>query len=333
MSAPTDVAARPEGGRRARRVAAIDCGTNSVRLLIAEDAAPRFAVVARDLRLTRLGQGVDATGRFAPDALARTLDAVAEFAAAIEAAGVDSIRFVATSAARDASNREEFFAGVRDRLGVEAEIISGDEEARLSFTGALAVAEHVEWPVLVVDIGGGSTELVLGGPDADGVPGVLAARSLDMGSVRMRERLLQSDPPTLVQIAQASGFVDGLIDGSGVPVEQARTFIGVGGTATSLSAINLGLERYDTDAVDGSVIERDEVRTLSDRLLTMSVAEVLEIPTMQPGRADVICAGALIASTLSARVKADLRVSEADILDGIVLALLRTPENFSGFDE
>lgn len=307
------------------RVAAIDCGTNSVRMLIAEAAEPRFTALDRELRITRLGKGVDATGAFDPAALQRTLDAVAEYGEIIRGAHVDRVRFVATSAARDAANRDEFFAGVRERVGVDAEIISGDEEARLSFTGALAVAEHVEWPVLVIDIGGGSTELVLGDRDASGEVQVLAARSLDIGSVRMRERLLTSDPPKLVEIAAAAGFVDGLVDASGVAVDRAKTFIGVGGTVTALSAINMGLERYDSDAVHGSVIETDEVRTLAERLLEMPVSEVLEIPTMVPGRADVICAGALIASTISARVPAPLRVSEADILDGIVLDLLARP--------
>ena len=180
------------------RVAAIDCGTNSVRLLIAEGTDAGFVDLDRDLHLTRLGQGVDATGRFAPDALARTLDAVADFGARIRAAGAERVRFVATSAARDAANRDEFFVGVRERVGVEAEIITGDEEARLSFTGALSVARDVEWPVLIMDIGGGSTELVLGRPDASGAVAVEAARSLDVGSVRLRERFLASDrpPPT-----------------------------------------------------------------------------------------------------------------------------------------
>ncbi len=312
-----------------RRVAAIDCGTNSVRLLVAEavDAAgagaSTFVEVDRDLHLTRLGQGVDATGRFDPQALARTLDAVADFAARIRRAGADGVRFVATSAARDASNRAEFFAGVRDRVGVDAEIISGDEEARLSFAGALSVARDVAWPVLVMDIGGGSTELVLGEPDAAGAPVVRAARSLDVGSVRLRERFLHADPPTAEQVAAASGHVDALIAASGVDVGAARTWIGVGGTATSLAAIDLGLTAYDRSRVDGATLTRDAVGALAARLLGSPVAEVLRLPTMQPKRADVICAGALIAARVAAACGVDLRVSEADILDGIVLDLLR----------
>ena len=308
-----------------RRVAAIDCGTNSVRLLIGQAAESGFSEVDRDLHLTRLGQGVDATGMFAPEALARTLDAVADFGGRIRAAGADRVRFVATSAARDASNRDEFFAGVRERVGVDAEIISGDEEARLSFTGALSVASDVEWPVLVMDIGGGSTELVLGRPDADGALTIVAGRSLDVGSVRLRERFLHSDPPTPAEVAQAASYVDALIDASGVPVEQARAWIGVGGTATALSAINLGLASYDRARVQGSTMTREQVQAMAPRLLGMPVADVLLIPTMQPGRADVICGGALIAARVGERCPVDLRVSEADILDGVVMDLLARP--------
>ena len=304
------------------RAAAIDCGTNSVRLLIAEEGPAGLLEVDRALHLTRLGQGVDATGRFAPEALARTLDAVADFAARLRRHGAERVRFVATSAARDASNREEFFAGVRELLGVEAEIISGDEEARLSFAGALSVARDVAWPVLVMDIGGGSTELVLGESDAAGAPVVRAARSLDVGSVRLRERFLHSDPPAPEQVAAASAHVDDLIAHSGVDVAAARTWIGVGGTATSLAAIALGLPVYDRARVDGATIARADLQALAALLLALPVAEVLQFPTMQPKRADVICAGALIAARAGVVCPVDLRVSEADILDGIVLDLL-----------
>lgn len=305
-----------------RRVAAIDCGTNSVRLLIAQEGGVPFTEVERALHLTRLGQGVDATGRFADDALERTMEAVDDFAGRIKAAGVDATRFVATSAARDASNRDEFFAGVRNRLGIDAEIISGDEEARLSFTGALAASGEVRWPVLVMDIGGGSTELVLGVQGPDGAPHIVSACSMDIGSVRLRERFLLSDPPTAAQVAAASGYVDGLLDGCGVNVGAAATWIGVGGTATTLSAINLGLTGYDRRAVHGSSVARDEVQELARRLLSMPVTRVLEIPSMQPKRADVVCAGALIAAQVGVRVPVALRVSEADILDGVALDLL-----------
>lgn len=304
------------------RVAAIDCGTNSIRLLVAEraDAAasgPGFVELDRQLRLTRLGQGVDATGEFHPDALTRTLDACSEYAGVLSSHGVDRLRFVATSAARDAGNREEFYAGVRERLGVTPDIIRGDEEAQLSFDGALAAVPDAAMPSLVMDIGGGSTELVLG--QAGRVRGV----SLDMGSVRLRERFLDSDPPSVDEVAEASEFVDDLLDASGIDFAAARTWLGVGGTATSLSAIVQGLEVYDRARVHGSRVSRDDLAALSWRLLGLPVEQVLAIPTMVPGRADVICAGALICARVGARMGVDLTVSEADILDGLVLGLLR----------
>lgn len=303
-------------------VAAIDCGTNSVRLLVARgDGSGPFTEVARELYLTRLGQGVDATGEFAPEALDRTLAALDDFAGRIADASAERVRFVATSAARDAGNRDAFFEGVRQRLGVDAEIISGDEEARLSFVGALSAAASVTAPALVMDIGGGSTELVLG-TLSGGRPEVTAARSLDMGSVRVRERFLHSDPPTAEEIAAATAFVDALIDDSGVDVAAARTWFGVGGTATSLAAIVQGLTTYDRRAVHGSTVTHDELDAVTARLLSTPVAEVLTIPSLQPKRADVICAGALIAARVGARVEAPLSVSESDILDGLVLDLL-----------
>lgn len=303
------------------RVAAVDCGTNSIRLLVAEgDGAGGFIELERTLRITRLGQGVDATGAFHPDALARTLAACDEYAAIIAGHGVERLRFVATSAARDAANREAFFTGVRERLGVDAEVIAGAEEARLSFDGAVGAVRTSAQPTLVMDIGGGSTELVLGGPDGGSaeVQGV----SLDMGSVRLRERFLAGDPPTASEVDAARAFVDGLLEGCGLDLASARSWVGVGGTATSLSAIAQGLDAYDRARVHGSVLPRAQVDALAARLLTEPVAQVLRIPTMVPGRADVICAGALICARVAARVGVDLTVSEADILDGVVAGLL-----------
>ncbi|WP_415106848.1 exopolyphosphatase [Micropruina sp.] len=304
------------------KVAAIDCGTNSVRLLVAE-AGPDGGLVdlERRLILTRLGQGVDATGRFHPDALARTLDAFAEYAGVIRALGAERVRLVATSAARDASNRDEFFAGARELLGIDAEIISGDEEAALSFRGALTALPDVATPALVMDIGGGSTELVLGSGGA--TPRIDHGVSLDIGSVRVRERFLAGDPPSADQIAEASAYIDSLLDGSGVPFADVVTWIGVGGTATSLSAVNQRLPEYDRTKVHASTITRDDLAALTQRLLAASVAEVRELPSMHPKRADVICAGALIADRVGRRVSVDLTVSESDILDGIALGLLQ----------
>ena len=303
------------------RVAAIDCGTNSVRLLVAEAADEgRLVDLDRRLILTRLGQGVDATGRFHPDALARTLDAFAEYADVIAQLGVDRVRLVATSAARDASNRDEFFAGARERLGVEAEIISGDEEARLSFTGALTALPDVAAPVLVIDIGGGSTELIVGSGGA--TPHIDHGLSLDIGSVRVRERFLAGDPPTTEQVNAASAYIDSLLDGSGVDFDSIATWIGVGGTATSLSALNQRLPAYDRTKVHGSSMSRVELHTLTHDLLTSTVEQVKALPSMHPKRADVICAGALIAARIGARMPVDLTISESDILDGIALGLL-----------
>ena len=299
-------------------VAAVDCGTNSVRLLVCRAHADgRLDEVDRRLYLTRLGQGVDATGAFAPDALARTMDAMADFGAELDSLGVGKRRVVATSAARDAANSEEFFAGARLRLGVEAEIISGEQEALLSFTGATAALPDLVPPVLVMDIGGGSTELILGSEGR-----LEHAVSLDIGSVRVRERFLHSDPPDAAEVAEASAFIDELLDGCGIDFSAPTTWVGVGGTVTSLSALVQGLPVYDRAAVHRSRLGREELFAFAADLLAMPISRVAEFPTMVPGRADVICAGALVCERVGRRVAGDLIVSEADILDGMVAGLL-----------
>ncbi|MFZ1411187.1 MAG: Ppx/GppA phosphatase family protein [Micropruina sp.] len=303
------------------RVAAIDCGTNSVRLLVADADGRGLTDVERRLHLTRLGQGVDASGQFHPDALARTLAAVADFAGQIAELGVQRVRMVATSAARDATNRDEFFAGVRERLGVEAEIISGEEEARLSFLGAVT-AVAFEPPALVMDIGGGSTELVRGRLDASGQVQIEQGISLDVGSVRFRERFLASDPPTAAEVGRAQAHLGSLLDECGIDFAGIGSWIGVGGTVTSLSALHQRLPEYQRAKVHGSVLPRSGLSELTAALLASSVAQVRTLPSMHPQRADVICAGALIADAVAARVGRDLVVSESDILDGIALGLL-----------
>lgn len=296
--------------------AAIDCGTNSVRLLVAGKDAAGLREVDRRLHLTRLGQGVDATGRFHPEALQRTLAAMADFGAELDDLGVTRRRVVATSAARDAANSEDFFAGVLSRVGVPAEIIAGEEEARLSYLGAALALPGVATPLLVVDIGGGSTELVLG------VNGeVLRAVSLNMGSVRLRERFLHDDPPRPDQVAAAREFVNQLLDQSGIDFDQVAAWVGVGGTATSLSALVQRLPTYDRALVHGSVLGSAELAALTDQLLRQPVVEVAKLPTMVPGRADVICGGALILSAIAQRMQREVQVSEADILDGLVAEL------------
>ncbi|MGY4721542.1 Ppx/GppA phosphatase family protein [Naumannella cuiyingiana] len=306
----------------AERVAAIDCGTNSIRLLVAEpgeDGAP--VELHRQLELVRLGQGVDATGEFAPDALARTLAATGEYAEIVAGFGVpvQRTRFVATSAARDARNREEFFAGVRERLGVEAEIISGEEEARLSFAGAIAGAAQVRDPTLVADIGGGSTELVLGRAGR-----VEQAVSLDIGSVRLRERLMPGNPPTPDEIAAAEAEVDAQLDGADIDLGAARTWLGVAGTATSVAALAMGLGSYDRSRVHGAQISVERLHLVCREIETSTIADLIDRGPIPPRRAEVLAGGALILDRLARRVGTDtLRVSESDILDGMVAALLR----------
>ncbi len=294
-------------------MAAIDCGTNTIKLLIGD--LPDVAV--REMRMVRLGAGVDATGRLSEEALARTFAAIDEYAALIAVHGCAEIRFCATSASRDASNAADFVAGVRERLGVEPEVVSGEEEAALAFDGALRNLRHApELPVLVVDIGGGSTELVLGSTRPD------SSDSLDIGSVRLHERHLLSDPPTAEEIAACAADIDGSLDRLTVPIDAAATVVGVAGTATSIGAGVLDLPAYDRSLIDQAVLPVAEVHRLAERLLAMSVAERLELPWLHPGRADVIGAGALILSRVLRRTSAEtMVVSEADILDGIAWSM------------
>lgn len=309
-------------------VAAIDCGTNSIRLLIADaDGTGGLLERERRLEIVRLGQGIDATGEFHPDALRRTFEAVDEYAAIIAAHDVrpDAIHFVATSASRDARNRDAFFAGVESRLGVRPDVISGATEARLSFVGALSQLpggrEAYPEPILVVDIGGGSTELVIG--HADGT--IVAAVSLDMGSVRITERFFTSSPPGLHQLTTAMQFVDGLLASAPIDLGSVRTWVGVAGTATTLAAVQLNLASYDRTQVHGAVIDTRSLHRLLDRLGALSAEQIRRIPSMHPGRADVITGGAVIADRIGRRVGTDRwLVSESDILDGIALDLLRT---------
>lgn len=305
------------------RVAAIDCGTNSIRLLVGESGpGGELVELVRRTEIVRLGQGVDATGEFHPDALRRTFAATEEYARSITAAGVgaDRIHFVATSAARDARNRQEFFDGIEARLGVVPDVITGDTEAQLSFTGALSRVRPEAEPVLVMDIGGGSTELIVGGATGE----LRSAISLDIGSVRLTERFLKVNPPAADDIAAATAYIDGLLDQAGVDFAAVGTWIGVAGTATTLAGVLLGLERYDRKQVHGAALGVAAIAEMLDRLSSMTVAQIRELPSMHPGRADVITAGALIADRVAARMSVrELIVSESDILDGIALELLQ----------
>jgi exopolyphosphatase / guanosine-5'-triphosphate,3'-diphosphate pyrophosphatase len=305
-------------------VAVVDCGTNSIRLLIADPSTDGGLVERyRRTEIVRLGQSVDATGEFHPDALQRTFAAVDVYAELVRQAEVptDRISFVATSATRDARNREAFFTGVRERLGVTPEVISGDREARLSFTGALSGVRVEEEPVLVMDIGGGSTELIVGSALGE----MSHAVSLDIGSVRMTERFLKAGPPTPAALAAASAYIDDLLDGSGVDFGSVRTWIGVAGTATTLAGVYLGRPQYDRSQVHGLLLPAEQVAALFDRLRRSTVEQIRALPSMHPGRADVVTGGTLIATRVGRRTTAPgLLVSESDILDGIALELLHS---------
>lgn len=296
------------------RAAAIDCGTNSLRLLVLERCPDGSIVeVVRRLRLVRLGQGVDATGAFDPVALGRTFAALEEYARELASLEVRRVRFVATSAARDASNAAEFLAGVQERLGVPGEVITGAEEAALTFEGALAGVPDQAGPVLVTDIGGGSTELVIG------TDGIDRAVSVDMGSVRLRERFLIGDPPTRDQLAAAINFIDehlNLFD-----LAQVRGWIGVAGTVTSMAAVRLGLTEYDRAAVHGLTMTREDIEGVAGRLCSTPVADLVSA-ILPPLRAEVIAGGALICARIAARVGVPMVVSESDLLDRVARALL-----------
>jgi exopolyphosphatase / guanosine-5'-triphosphate,3'-diphosphate pyrophosphatase len=303
-------------------VAAVDCGTNSIRLLIAEPTGSGGLVDwERHTEIVRLGQGVDASGEFHPNALARTFTAVEGYAELIRQAGVpvDRIHFVATSATRDVRNREAFFDGVRQRLGVTPDVITGDREAQLSFTGALSRVRPEGEPVLVMDIGGGSTEFIVGSAAGE----MSFAISLDIGSVRITERFLKSSPPTAAELTAAAAYVDSLLESSTVDFGSVGTWIGVAGTATTLAGVYLELAEYDRERVHGSSIPLEDLTALLDRLSSMTADEIRALPSMHPGRADVITGGALIASRVAVHVPVpDMIVSESDILDGIALELL-----------
>ncbi|HXZ77397.1 MAG TPA: Ppx/GppA phosphatase family protein [Streptosporangiaceae bacterium] len=319
------------------RVAAIDCGTNSLRLLVADvdPAVGTLTDVDRRMEIVRLGQGVDATGRLAPAALARTLRALRSYEEIVEAAGASAVRMVATSATRDAANAADFVAGVREVLRVDPEVLSGDEEARLSFTGAttelaaaarpgvggegegggLAAAGPAAPPYLVADIGGGSTEFVLGDP-----PVVSGAVSVDIGCVRMTERHLRADPPTPAEVAAARADIGAALDvvAAKIAVADARTLVGLAGSVTTVAALALGLDAYDAGRIHHARIGAGQVQEQTARLLAMPQAERARLGVMHPGRVDVIGGGALVLEAIMTRFGfTEVLASEHDILDGI----------------
>jgi exopolyphosphatase/guanosine-5'-triphosphate,3'-diphosphate pyrophosphatase len=299
------------------RVAAVDCGTNSIRLLVADLDGPTKTDVHREMRVVRLGEGVDKTGRLSDAALERTRLALVDYAATCASVGVTRTRMVATSATRDASNRSAFIEIVTSTLGVEPEVVSGAEEAVLSFHGATAALSPADGPFLVMDIGGGSTEFVLG------TTSVEAALSVDIGCVRLTERHLLDDPPTAAQVEAARRDIDAALTRvlEAVPAAQARTAVGLAGSVTTLAALALGLEAYDPEQIHLSRLSVEQVSALTTSLLAMTRGERAALPVMHPGRVDVIGGGALVLEMAMQRLSVrEVLVSEADILDGIAVS-------------
>lgn len=312
------------------RVGAIDCGTNSIRLLVADGDPAGLEYVERRTEIVRLGQGVDVTGRIADEAMVRTLHVTAEYARICRETHTEQVRFVATSASRDAQNAAEFVAGVRAAFAkqgydVAPEVVPGDEEAQLSFTGATGElrANRVAAPYLVVDLGGGSTELVRGTDVVD--QGI----SLNIGSVRMTERHLHTDPPSSAEISAATVDIDAALDEAERTVDLSgiATLVGLAGTITTVTAHALELERYDSTRVHGAVLTVEQVLASCDAIMSATAAQLRAMPFMHPGRVDVISAGALIWSRIVTRLVqrsglTTVRTSETDILDGIALGLV-----------
>ncbi|HEY2794443.1 MAG TPA: Ppx/GppA phosphatase family protein [Micromonosporaceae bacterium] len=301
------------------RVAAIDCGTNSIRLLVADVAGDHLTDLVRSMEIVRLGEGVDRTGRLAPAAIERTRVALAGYAATIKDLNAQRVRMVATSASRDASNADDFRAMVLGELGSAPEVVTGDEEARLSFTGAVkGLPGTFPSPYLVVDIGGGSTEFVVGAAEVE------SAISVDIGCVRMTERHLHSDPPTQPEIEAAVADITAAVDRAllAVPGRSAKSLVGLAGSVTTVTALALGLDGYDPERIHHACVSYEQVAEVTERLLGQTAAERLENPVMHPGRADVIGAGALVLRTIMERAGMDAVIaSEHDILDGIAWSL------------
>ena len=302
------------------RVAAIDCGTNSIRLLIADITGDNFKEVLRTMEIVRLGQGVDQNKAFHPDAIDRTLSAVRLFKDQIAGKGVEKIRFCATSATRDATNRNLFIDGVREILGIEVEVIPGEEEAELSFIGATKELRQSDAPFLVVDIGGGSTEFVFGNEKVD------FAKSVNIGCVRMSERHLNTQPPSMAQIAQAIVDIDIAITQAAavVPITTAKTLVAVAGTATTVAAAALELTDYDRHMIHLSRISASNVHKVAASFQSMNKDQIATLGFMHPGRVDVITAGSLALSRIMAATGAsEFVASESDILDGMAWSLIK----------
>jgi exopolyphosphatase / guanosine-5'-triphosphate,3'-diphosphate pyrophosphatase len=300
-------------------VAAVDCGTNSTRLLVVRASGE---VAAREMRITRLGAGVDASRRLQPDAIGRTLDALEEYRAIMDAEGVMSARLVATSAVRDATNREAFLRPASDVVGVPAELLDGDEEGRLSYIGATADLPRIDHQTVVIDIGGGSTEIVTK------AGGAITATSLDIGCVRLTERFLRDDPPTSHQIADATAAIGLELDRSAgeIDVERGARLVGLAGTVSTLAALELGLDDYERDRIHHSVLSYGAVAKWCEVLGSENIRDRALRPAISRGREDVILGGALVLRECMSRYESTTCiVSEADILDGLVLSISTPP--------
>jgi exopolyphosphatase/guanosine-5'-triphosphate,3'-diphosphate pyrophosphatase len=319
-SGPSGDVATPRGSAVAppeAPVGAIDCGTNSTRLLVSD---ARGATVERLMRITRLGQGVDATGSLVDAAVDRTLDVLREYRAVMDGHGVQRVRITATSAARDAANREVFLAAAEEVVGTRPELLSGEDEARLSFLGATAELDPVEGPFLVVDIGGGSTEFAVGTAEPEGV------MSVDVGCVRLTEKYLHHDPPAPEELSQAISVVRDYLDDvmREVPASvEARRLVGLAGTITTVAAVELGLPVYDRDRIHHFVLTREAAEDVFRTLATETRAQRVHNPGLEEARADVIVGGAAILVAIMRVFEHDeCLVSESDILDGLVRSLL-----------
>jgi len=303
-------------------VAAIDCGTNSTRLLIARGDDGRVETLERQATITRLGAGVDATGALDPAAVARTLEVLGRYRAVMEDHGVDRVRISATSAARDAANREELFGAATEVMGIRPELLSGDEEARLSFVGATAELDPAHGPFLVVDIGGGSTEFAVG--PGGGAPE--GATSVDIGCVRLTEQYLHRDPPAPEELAAAISVAEAYLDDvvREVPASrEASLMVGLAGTVTTVAAVELGLARYDRDRIHHFRLTRAAAEDVFRTLATEARADRIHNPGLEEARADVIVGGCcVLVAVLRYFELAECLVSEADILDGMAAGLL-----------
>jgi len=304
------------------KVAAIDCGTNSTRLLIAErsDAGRGFTILDRRMRITRLGQGVNATKMLAPEAIERTLTVLREYREAMDEHGVEKVRIAATSASRDAANREDFFVPAKEIIGVEPELLSGDEEAHLSFHGATAELDPAQGPFLVVDIGGGSTEFIAGTEQPD------AALSVNVGCVRITEQELHHDPPLAEELSIALSIIDAHLDDVDREVpgaSEAKTFVGLAGTITTVAAVEIGLAEYDRERIHHFELTRGAAEDVFRTLATEAHDNRLANPGLEEARADVIVGGCCILVSIFRHWGFEsCLVSEADILDGLVHSLL-----------